>query len=105
MVLILGLRRQCLGLLILKYFKMLKEKGYKISIFFLWVPHQRLAIERVKDRVAQGGHNVPIKDIKRRFERSIDKFFNHYRLLADEWILFNNEETVPKIIAKKKFTY
>ena len=90
------------GVTYLKYFKMLKEKGYKINIFFLWMPSSQLAVARVKDRVAQGGHNVPIEDIKRRFERSMDKFFKEYRLLADKWILFNNAETTPKIIAKKK---
>ena len=90
------------GVTYLKYFKMLKEKGYKISIFFLWIPSSQLAVARVKDRVAQGGHNVPIEDVKRRFERSTDKFFKEYRLLADKWILFNNAETIPKIIAKKQ---
>lgn len=90
------------GVTYLKYFKMLKEKGYKISIFFLWIPSSQLAIARVKDRVAQGGHDVPIEDIKRRFERSVDRFFKEYRLLADKWILFNNAETIPKIVAKKQ---
>jgi len=45
------------GVTYLKYFKMLREKGYKINIFFLWIPSSQLAIARVKDRVSQGGHN------------------------------------------------
>jgi len=90
------------GVTYLKYFKMLKQKGYKINIFFLWIPSSQLAVARVRDRVEQGGHNVPITDIKRRFERSVDKFFKEYRLLADKWILFNNAETRPKIVAKKQ---
>ena len=90
------------GVTYLKYFKMLKEKGYGINIFFLWIPSSQLAVARVNDRVAQGGHNVPIEDIKRRFERSVEKFFKEYRLLADRWILFNNAETMPKIIARKQ---
>jgi predicted ABC-type ATPase len=90
------------GVTYLKYFKMLKEKGYSLNIFFLWIPSSQLAVARVKDRVAQGGHHVPIKDVKRRFERSMDKFFKEYRLLADKWILFNNAESKPKIIARKQ---
>ncbi|MFH1504969.1 MAG: zeta toxin family protein [Candidatus Omnitrophota bacterium] len=43
------------GVTYLKHFKMLKEKGYKIHIFFLWIPGTQLAIARVKDRVTQGG--------------------------------------------------
>jgi len=90
------------GITYLKYFKMLKEKSYKIHIYFLWIPSSQLAIARVKDRVAQGGHNVPVADIKRRFERSTGKFFKQYRLLADQWMLFNNEQFKPKLIARKQ---
>ena len=90
------------GVTYLKYFKMLKDKGYKIHIFFLWIPSSQLAVARVKDRVAQGGHNVPVADIKRRFERSTEKFFKQYRLLADQWMLFNNEQSEPKLIARKQ---
>ena len=90
------------GVTYLKYFKILKEKSCKINIFFLWIPDSQLAIARVKDRVSKGGHNVPAEDIKRRFERSIKKFFENYRLLADKWILFNNAAALPKIIAKKQ---
>ena len=89
------------GVTYLKYFRMLKEKGYKIHIFFLWIPGAQLAIARVRDRVMQGGHSVPVKDIKRRFKRSTEKFFKQYRLLGDTWILFNNSGPRPEIIAKK----
>ena len=90
------------GVTYLKYFRILEKKGYKINIFFLWIPSSQLAVVRIKDRVAQGGHNVPIEDVKRRFGRSINKFFKEYRLLADKWILFNNAGTTPKIIARKQ---
>jgi len=69
---------------------------------FLWIPTAQLAIARVKDRVEQGGHNVPTEDVKRRFERSMDKFFKNYRLLADQWMLFNNAQSKPELIARKQ---
>lgn len=90
------------GVTYLKYLKMLKGKGYRVTIFFLWIPSSQLAVARVKDRVAQGGHHVPVKDIKRRFVRSIGNFFKNYRLLADQWILFNNAGVTPEIIARKQ---
>ncbi len=96
-----GFETTMAGVTYLKHFKLLKEKGYKICVFFLWIPSSQLAVERVKDRVAQGGHNVPIKDIKRRFERSIRNFFKQYRLFTDKWILFDNAGAKPKIIARK----
>jgi predicted ABC-type ATPase len=90
------------GITYLKYFKMLKQKAYKIHIYFLWIPSSQLAIARVRDRVMQGGHNIPVEDIKRRFERSTDKFFKIYRLLADQWMLFNNSQSRPQLIARKQ---
>ena len=48
----------------------MKSKGYKIVIYFLKLASVDLAIERVKLRVSEGGHNIPVDDIKRRFERS-----------------------------------
>ncbi|MCD4781129.1 MAG: zeta toxin family protein [Candidatus Omnitrophica bacterium] len=90
------------GVTYLKYFKMLKEKDYRLNMFFLWIPGSALAISRVKDRVAQGGHHVPVNDVKRRYRRSIANFFKEYRLLADRWILFDNAETTPRIIARQQ---
>jgi len=90
------------GATYLKYFSRLKAQGYRIHIFFLWIPSPRLAVSRVKDRVEQGGHDVPVSDIKRRFSRSMERFFHDYRLLADRWILFNNAGPKPEIIARKQ---
>ncbi|MBN1805836.1 MAG: hypothetical protein JW837_11340 [Sedimentisphaerales bacterium] len=44
---------------------------------------------------------MPSEDVKRRFERSIVNFFNMYRPLLDTWLLFDNSEKEPKLIAKK----
>ena len=90
------------GVTYLKYIKKLKEKGYKIHIFFLWMPDVNLSIARVRDRVLEGGHNVLKKDIIRRFERNLEKFFKEYRPLSDKWILFDNSDRIPKIIASKR---
>jgi len=90
------------GITYLRHINALKEKGYRIHIFFLWIPSSELAVVRVKDRVSQGGHDVPLKDIKRRFERSTEKFLKEYRLLADQWMLFNNALGQPQLIARKQ---
>ena len=85
------------------YFNMLrkfKENGYKLHLFFLWIPNTKLAIARINDRVADGGHDVPVQDVKRRFKRSIYNFFNLYMPILDFWILFNNTSIQPLPIAK-----
>ncbi len=56
-----------------------KKKQYEIIIYYLRLPSVEFAIERVKLRVSQGGHNVPEKDIKRRYHRSWENFKNHYK--------------------------
>lgn len=61
-----------------------------------------MAVSRIKSRVVEGGHNVPIQDVVRRFSRSISNFFRLYQPLVDSWMLFNNEGTIPKLIAEKK---
>lgn len=80
----------------------LKAKNYALHLFFLWVPSPELAILRIKDRVAEGGHNVPVEDVRRRFIRSVDNFFKLYEPLFDSWMLFDNSKTKPVLIAKRR---
>ncbi len=80
----------------------LKRKGYAIHLFFLWIPSPELAIARIKDRVSEGGHNVPAEDVRRRFVRSINNFFNLYETLLDSWMLFDNSRAKPVLIAKRR---
>ena len=80
--------------------KEMKAKGYDVVIYFLKLASVDLAIERVKMRVMQGGHNVPEKDIKRRFERSWNNFEHVYKPLVDAWVVFDTS-TYPPIIVDK----
>lgn len=80
----------------------LKEKDYVIHLFFLWIPNPELAIARIKDRVAEGGHDVPPEDVRRRFLRGIHNFFALYDSLLNSWMLFDNSKAKPVLIAKRK---
>jgi len=80
----------------------LKKSGYTINLFFLWIPNAEFALNRVKDRVASGGHDVPSVDVKRRFNRGIYNFFKYYKPLSDTWLLFNNADATPRLIAQEK---
>ena len=90
------------GKLYVNLFRELKTKGYKLHLFFLWIPNTELAIARIKDRVVEGGHDVPAQDVKRRFTRSICNFFKLYQPLLDSWMLFDNAGSSPALIAKTK---
>ncbi|MBI4707797.1 MAG: zeta toxin family protein [Candidatus Omnitrophica bacterium] len=87
----------------ISFLQELKKKGYSINIFFLWIPNPELALSRIKDRVAAGGHDVPAVDVKRRFYRGIYNFLHHYSPLSDSWLLFNNADAVPRLIVQSKF--
>lgn len=80
----------------------LKQRGYVIHLFFLWIPSAELAVARIKRRVTEGGHDVPVTDVRRRFRRSVANFFKVYRPLLDSWTLFDNSTTRPSLIAEEK---
>jgi predicted ABC-type ATPase len=80
----------------------LKERGYKIHFFFLMLPTVGLALTRIRRRVLEGGHDIPEPVVRRRFDRSIQNFFTHYRQLGDSWILFDNSGATPAVVALDK---
>ena len=80
----------------------LKRRRYGVNFFYLWLPSVEVALSRVRERVSGGGHNIAEHVVRRRFERSIRNFLVLYRALADSWILFNNSDKLPSIIAFEK---
>jgi predicted ABC-type ATPase len=71
-----------------------------VHLYYLWLPSVELAISRVKERISRGGHGIPEKTVRRRFERSIRNFLQNYRDLAEKWILFDNSVAKLRTIAK-----
>ncbi|MBV8939753.1 MAG: hypothetical protein JO089_07960 [Alphaproteobacteria bacterium] len=53
-------------------------------------------------RVAQGGHDVPEKDVRRRYQRSISNMLSLYLPLADYAEIWHNtqDEGYQKIVTK-----
>jgi len=80
----------------------LKQNGYALHLFFLWIPSAELAIERIKDRVAEGGHNIPSQDVRRRFTRGIHNLFRFYRPILNSLMLLDNSSTIPSLIVREK---
>lgn len=48
-----------------------KRKGWLVFLIYVGVDNVQTSIERVAQRVAAGGHNVPSDDIRRRYARSL----------------------------------
>lgn len=55
----------------IKYLEQAQSKGYEINLLYLWLSDENLAVKRVAQRVAQGGHNIPENDIRRRYKQGL----------------------------------
>jgi len=61
------------GLNFVDRIKKWKKIGYEVILYFLKLPNEDMAIQRVRLRVAEGGHNVPEEVIIRRYHREDGK--------------------------------
>ena len=77
-----------------------QRSGYEVKLIFLYLPDVRIAIERVKYRVKQGGHNVSEKIIRRRYEKGWRNFQYLYKQAVGAWVLFDNSGSTPKLLDK-----
>jgi len=77
-----------------------KRRGYLIEIAYLRLASPKLALSRVEARVLQGGHSVPRADVLRRFKRSWVNFRKIYQPLADRWAIYENSETLPRLLER-----
>lgn len=78
-----------------------KDLGYKIILLFFWLQNVDLAIERVKCRVQEGGHDIPVQVIKRRYLKGIKNLFDIYIHLIETVYIFDNSEGKHELIAEK----
>jgi len=87
------------GKSLLKKIQKARENGFLVRLIFLMISTPWLCDFRVKGRVALGGHNIPEKDIKRRYSRGLQNL-PVYTASVDEFELFQANE-IPVLIASK----
>lgn len=90
------------GVTYLSRLKNLREGGYRAHLFFLWIPDVRLSLARVAGRVKMGGHDIAEEVVRRRFHKGIQNFLKRYRAKVDSWMIFDNSESIPRLIAEEK---
>ena len=93
------------GKYLVKYIQKAKELNFHISLIYLFLETPKINILRVKNRVLNGGHNVPTEDIIRRFYRSKDMFWNVYKNIVDEWIIYYNSNEIFEEIVDNNTIY
>ena len=85
------------------YARMIPEwraQGYRVRLFFLRLPDPEMAVERVRQRVRDGGHNIPEDVIRRRFNAGLDNFERIYRVLVDDWALYDSTSAPPQLLSQ-----
>jgi len=63
--------------------------GFEVVLVYIGTENVEINLQRIRQRVAAGGHDVPEADVRRRFRRS----FDNLPLAAkrgDSTLLFNN---------------
>ena len=81
--------------------------GYEVTVLYFWLNSPELAVRRVRDRVAAGGHDIPENVIRRRYVMGLKYFFETYKPLCDHWVLADNSKSPFTIVARgsKHFSY
>lgn len=65
---------------------------------FLRLNHADEAVARVQQRVRQGGHDILVDVIRRRFAIGLANFQRYYAPAVDAWALYNNAGEAPVLL-------
>ena len=111
-----GLRNECMekgnsfneettltGKTILKLIDKVREKNYKLHLFYVGVGSPDISKERIKKRVADGGHHIPNEVVDKRYKESL-KNFEKILKEFDNVVVYDNSvrfRTLLRIIDKK----
>ncbi len=82
----------------LRLIRRLRANGWRVELIYLALPSVEMALLRVAERVAHGGHSIPRADIERRFPRSLYNLFHLYGSATDTTRCFLNSGETPELI-------
>ena len=80
-----------------------RDEGYHVTLLFFWLNSTDLAIERVKSRVKEGGHDIADHVIKRRYYNGLVNLFQRYIPICDYWIIMDNSKLKAELVAEGFF--
>ena len=76
--------------------------GYKVHLLFFYLETPEQAIQRVAQRVSNGGHGISETIIRRRFTRGIENLLHLYLPICDSVLVYNNIKTPAQLIVRKR---
>jgi predicted ABC-type ATPase len=71
------------------------ERSFFTRLFYICLDNPERSIQRVRERVAQGGHDVPDLDVRRRYARSLANAGPVLRLVH-QGLVFDNSGAEPR---------
>lgn len=74
-----------------KWIEKAKQNGFEVILLYVGLKDADLAIERVQQRVAKGGHGIPQETIRKRFQQSL-KNLESIASLCDRVELYDNTD-------------
>ena len=77
-----------------------KDRGYTTEAVFIGTESHDVNIERVRKRVKDGGHDIPVEEIKRRWKATFQNLRKTWNAL-DVIHILDNTGTGPRLIARK----
>ena len=69
-----------------------QAKGYQVNVLFFWLRTPELALQRIAERVASGGHNIPEDIVRRRYVAGISNLFRIFIPEVDFWNIYDNSQ-------------
>lgn len=82
----------------LRLVERLRGAGWRVALIYLALPSVEMSKQRVAERVAHGGHNIPPADIERRFPRSLRHLLDDFSHRVETCTCFMNDGASPQLV-------
>jgi predicted ABC-type ATPase len=79
-----------------------RAMGWRVSLYYFWLPSPEHSIARVAKRVGHGGHHIPDEVIQRRFKIGLWNMRHLYLPLADTAAIYDNSDGHRVLIADRE---
>jgi predicted ABC-type ATPase len=87
----------------IKLVRRLRTAGWRVELIYLALPSIEISRLRVSERVTHGGHDIPLKDIERRFPRSLTNLLDVFSVEVDICRCFMNNNQLPELVFEQQY--
>jgi len=79
----------------LDFLERARAAGFFVTLVFICVDHAAISIGRVEQRVAQGGHDVPVDRLLTRFPRTLKNLRGAVPIVNEAFLFDNSDPDAP----------